>query len=189
MRTTRGVENKAVTAAEKKGGTKARCDLCGRRTGPQSCRPIEGPVAGWYCQQWGLQPDPDGYIQPTPDPVLRHEQGAIDKWADAIADATKKMQDWDQELARAKAKWLAAVHAQQTQPQPQTRWRQGGEPYDVGPTKRDIERLAAAERDAREELDAVEVGWQRQRKITSETEHRAELARRVGRQTDRAEQQ
>ncbi|MFI2375633.1 hypothetical protein ACH5AO_11265 [Streptomyces sp. NPDC018964] len=186
MRT--GAQNKAITSVSTKGGG-GKCERCGRQRGPQSCRTVEGPVAGEYCVQWGLEPDPvRGYIKPTPDPVLRHERGAIDKWADAIADATKKMQDWDQELAKAKAKWLAAVHAQQTQPQPQTVWRRGGgEPVSVGLTRADIERLAVAERDAREELNTVESGWQLQRKMLSDIEHRAEYDRTYARLEDRGQ--
>jgi hypothetical protein len=183
MRTTR--ETKAVTSVATK--IRAKCEMCGRKPGPQSCRPIEAPVAGWYCQQWGLQVDPvRGYIYPEPDPILANEQAAIDKYEAPLEAARKTAQEWSLELDRAREIWLDAYRATRAVPKRKTVFRRGV-PESVGGSIADLHRAEDTEKKAREDLDLVEKNALKARAILGDLERRADRDRTIGRLQDRGQ--
>ncbi|MEU6397681.1 hypothetical protein ABZ867_11940 [Streptomyces cinnamoneus] len=67
--------------------TAKKCPNCGRPSGAGAlCRDV--PL-GWFCFTWGLQIDNSRIIHPTPDPIGKLEQRAIDEYADRLATAEK----------------------------------------------------------------------------------------------------
>ncbi|MET7718015.1 hypothetical protein [Streptomyces sp. NPDC005407] len=165
------------------------CELCGRKVGAKnSCRQV---TAGWYCVARGLQVeyDSEAFIYPTPDPVGKSEQAAIEALTPAIREQEAIV---DAELKRyeaARAEWLAAYAKAMNAPEAKAHVLRNGDVVQPnGPfAERTRNRLAAKANSAREVLDDIEKTLSRVRGELQRRERALDNAARRGRLVDRGQ--